>query len=72
MNAQAKLRVVESATIEDTLAEAFAGLAEAEQTAARFRAIIAEEGRALWAQRNPGQRLFGHLRFEQIRQMVAE
>lgn len=47
MNAQAKLRVVESATIEDTLTEAFAGLAEAEQTAARFRAIIAEEGRLL-------------------------
>lgn len=60
------------ATRKQILTEALEALAMAEADAQRLREIIATEGRALWHERNPGQKLFGHLRIEQIKQMVAE
>lgn len=66
------LKIVEaSATPEQVLTEAFDALSEAERDVRRLKEIIAAEGRALWRERNPGQTLFGHLRIEQIRQMVG-
>lgn len=65
------LRVIETpASAEQVLAEAFEALSEAERDVRRLKEIIAAEGRVLWGERNPGQTLFGHLRIEQIRQMV--
>lgn len=66
-----KLKLVSPAlSTEQLLREALTGLDEAERTAARLRAIVAEQGRALWHERNPGSTLFGHLRIEAIRGLV--
>lgn len=69
-DALARIRPVPPST-EAIIRDALAGLDEAERTAARLRQIIAEQGEQLWRERNPGQKLYGRLRIEQVRGMVG-
>lgn len=63
--------VLDTPNTVDILRDALAGLDDAERLAAQHRRLIAELGEQLWRERNPGQKLYGRLRIEQLRGMVG-